>query len=54
MWKRLSAELETLRERLEDIPEAKTDVEAVVRIELANVLARASVLLRALAANERD
>jgi hypothetical protein len=44
--------LEALEERLESAPEAKFDIEAVARIELANILARATVLLRALAEDE--
>jgi hypothetical protein len=44
--------VEKLEERLESAPEAKYDIEAVARIELANILARATVLLRALAEDE--
>jgi hypothetical protein len=44
--------LETLQERLEDAPDAKFDIEAVARAELANVLARARTLLQALAKDE--
>jgi hypothetical protein len=44
--------LETLWERLENAPETKFDIEAVARVELANILARARTLLRALAEDE--
>jgi hypothetical protein len=44
--------LEALDDRLDDAPEAKFDIEGVARIELANILARALVLLRALAEDE--
>jgi len=43
--------LEALIDGIERMPEATRDTEAVVRIELANVLARAEVLLRALVAD---
>ena len=52
MFRQMSTDLEALRENLEDAGEAKTDTEALVRVELANVLARAGVLLEALAADE--
>jgi hypothetical protein len=44
--------LEEIRERLENAPEAQFDIEAVARIELANILARANTLLQALAEDE--
>jgi hypothetical protein len=44
--------VERVESHLESAPEAKYDIEAVARIELANILARATVLLRALAEDE--
>jgi hypothetical protein len=39
------------QELLEDAPEPTTDCEALVRIKLANTLAKAAQILRALAAD---
>jgi hypothetical protein len=52
MWTKMLEELEALEERLADAPEETSDVRALVRIELANILRRAAVLLRALAQGE--
>jgi hypothetical protein len=41
--------LEKLQEQIDDAPEAEYNTESVIRIELANILARARVLLVALA-----
>jgi hypothetical protein len=46
------ATLERVQSELEGAPEAKTDTEALVRIELATSLAAAVRYLRALAADE--
>lgn len=52
MWKSMLDLLESMREHLEDASEPESDLHAVVRVELANLLARASVLLKALAESE--
>jgi hypothetical protein len=52
MFAKMLTDVEAVRELLEGAGEARTNAEAVVRIELANVLARADVLLGALAADE--
>jgi hypothetical protein len=52
MFATMLAGLEALEESLENAAESRTDAEALVRVELANVLARAGVLLGALAADE--
>lgn len=54
MFAKMLTDVEAVRELLEGAGEARTNAEAVVRIELANVLARADVLLGALAADEEQ
>jgi hypothetical protein len=44
--------LERVQSELDSAPEAKTDTEALVRVELANSIAAAVRYLRALAADE--
>jgi hypothetical protein len=50
MFVKIAELIDAAEEALLDSSEACTDVEALVRIELANVLARAAVLAHALAA----
>jgi hypothetical protein len=52
MFAQMLTALDAVQESLQDAPEARIDTEALVRVELANVLARGAVLLRALAADE--
>lgn len=52
MYIEMLATLERVQAELEAAPEAKTDTEALVRMELANSLAAAVRYLRALAADE--
>ena len=52
MYTEMLAMLEQVQSDLEAAPEAKTDTEALVRIEFANSLASAIRYLRALAADE--
>ena len=48
LWRALGA----LEEGMEDLPEAATDAEAYLRVELANALAAADRILKVLAADE--
>jgi hypothetical protein len=52
MWTKMLEDLEAIEERLADAADEASDVRALVRIELANILRRAAVLLRALAQGE--
>lgn len=45
--------IEAADDGLEDLPEATTDAEAVLRMDLANTLASALRIARALAADEQ-
>lgn len=53
MFTSMLALLEQLIEHLEDAPAAERDTEALMRQELANLLAKAAAILRALAADEK-
>lgn len=53
MYRERLAQLEALTDSLEDI-ESKTDAEALLRVDLANALARCAAILRALAADEGE
>lgn len=54
MWKQLAKSLERLRERLEDAGESRTDTEALLRVQLAELLAQVSRMLAALANDESE
>ena len=49
----LAKRFQALEECFLNAPEAVTDAEAVIRVELANTLARVGVLIDALAADEQ-
>jgi hypothetical protein len=52
VFKDLLETFEKLESQFEGEREPVTDIEAVIRIELANILGRAGVILRALATDE--
>lgn len=55
MYRELLQSFEQFEGKLDDTnaEEARTNAEAVIRVELAEIIARAAVLIRALAADER-
>jgi hypothetical protein len=52
MYRKMLAQLEALEESIDDLSEAKTDLEAYAQVMLARALARAGRILKALAADE--
>lgn len=53
MFAKLLSKLEEVRDAIENV-EAKTDTQALVLVELSNVLARAASILKALTNDEGD
>lgn len=51
-WKDIAEKMEAVDEALENLEEPKTDLEAFVRVELANQIAAAYRIVNALAADE--
>ena len=51
-WKAIFKKLESMEHAIDDIGEAKTEVEGFVRIQLANDLANMQNIVSALAADE--
>jgi hypothetical protein len=52
MYQDLLTQLEALTDACEGLPETQRDTEALLRVQLANALAEARNILRALAADE--